>query len=158
MQTLPEFKLETHFSKWQFKAKYHMTASDAQSMSLADLLSMATDEERTAFENMWLGYTETFGAPDLREHIATTYSNRTSDDILCFAGASEGIYAANQIILDSSSHALVTTPNYQSHESLPASICDVSAIALDYEDNWTLDIDRVADACLLYTSPSPRDS
>ncbi len=146
MQTLPEFKLETHFSKWEFKAKYHMTASDAESMSLADLLSLATDEERDAFENMWLGYTETFGAPDLRDHIATTYSNRTSDDILCFAGASEGIYAANQIILDSSSHALVVTPNYQSHESLPASICDVSAIPLDFEGNWTLDIDRVAAA------------
>ena len=85
MQTLPEFKLETHFSKWEFKAKYHMTASDAESMSLSDLLSMATNEEREGFENMWLGYTETYGAPDLRENIATTYNNRTSADVLCLS-------------------------------------------------------------------------
>ena len=39
MTTLPDFKLETHFSKWEFKARYHMTASDAESISLRDLLA-----------------------------------------------------------------------------------------------------------------------
>jgi hypothetical protein len=42
MPTLPDFRLETHFSKWEFKARYHMTASDAEAMSLRDLLAMAT--------------------------------------------------------------------------------------------------------------------
>ena len=55
MPTLPDFRLETHFSKWEFKAKYHMTASDAQSMALPELLAMASDAERAEFENMWLG-------------------------------------------------------------------------------------------------------
>ncbi len=56
MTGLPDFKLETHFSKWEFKARYHMTASDAESMSLSDLLSMATHREREEFEGLWLGY------------------------------------------------------------------------------------------------------
>ena len=30
MPTLPDFRLETYFSRWEFKAKYHLTASDAQ--------------------------------------------------------------------------------------------------------------------------------
>ena len=64
MTMLPEFRLETHFSKWEFQARYHMTASDAESISLRDLLDMADPDEREAFENMWLGYTETYGAPD----------------------------------------------------------------------------------------------
>ena len=34
MTMLPDFKLETHFSKWEFQARYHMTASDAESMSM----------------------------------------------------------------------------------------------------------------------------
>ena len=146
MTTLPDFRLETHFSKWEFKARYHMTASDAEAMSLQDLLGMATDEERKGFENLWLGYTETFGAPDLREAIAATYSNRKASDILCFAGAGEGIFAANQVLLDSESHAIVVTPNYQSHETLPKFICDVTGVPLDPEDNWSLDIDRLAAA------------
>ena len=146
MPTLPDFKLETHFSKWEFKARYHMTASDAESISMRDLLAMATPEEREAFEGLWLGYTETFGAPDLREAIAAVFSNQSSKDILCFAGASEGIFAANNVILEKDSHAIVVTPNYQSHETLPVAICEATGVPLDPEDSWSLDIDRVAAA------------
>jgi aspartate/methionine/tyrosine aminotransferase len=141
---LPEFKLETHFSKWEFKAKHHMTASDAESMSLADLLELATFEQRQSFENLWLGYTETFGAPDLRQAIADIYEHQAVENVLCFAGASEGIYAANKVLLDPASHAIAITPNYQSHESLPLAICDTTGVPLDPDDNWSLDIDRIA--------------
>ncbi len=146
MTTLPEFKLETHFSKWEFKARHHMTASDAESMTMRDLLAMATPEERAEFDNMWLGYTETFGALDLRETIASTYKHRTVDDILCFAGASEGIFAANTVLLEKDSHAIVVTPNYQSHETLPVAICEATGVPLNPDDNWSLDIDQVAAA------------
>lgn len=146
MTMLPDFRLETHFSKWEFKARYHMTASDAESISVRDLLAMATPGEREEFEGLWLGYTETFGAPDLRETIATLYENRNADEILCFAGASEGIFAANSVILDKDSHAIVVTPNYQSHETLPIAICEATGVALDPDDGWSLDIDRIAEA------------
>ncbi|MEO1344148.1 MAG: pyridoxal phosphate-dependent aminotransferase [Pseudomonadota bacterium] len=146
MPTLPDFRLETHFAKWEFSARYHMTASDAESMSLPELLACASSEDREAFETMWLGYTETFGAPDLREAIAATYAAQRADNILCFAGASEGIFAANSVLLDSDSHAIVVTPNYQSHESLPLAICEATGVQLDPNDNWSLDIDRVSDA------------
>ncbi len=146
MTTLPDFRLETHFAKWEFKARYHMTASDAESMSLDTLLEMATPEDRDAFETMWLGYTETFGAPELRDEIAGTYVGQNSENILCFAGASEGIFAANTVLLDRDSHAIVVTPNYQSHETLPIAICEATGVPLDPEDGWSLDIDRIAAA------------
>ena len=146
MPTLPDFRLETHFSKWEFKARYHMTASDAEAMSMTDLLAMATPEEREGFENLWLGYTETYGAPDLRQAIAATYARQSPEDILCFAGASEGIFAANNVLLDRDAHAIVVTPNYQSHETLPVAICAATGVPLDPDDNWSLDIDRVAAA------------
>lgn len=146
MSVLPEFRLETHLAKWEFNARHHLTASDAESMSLQDLLAYATPEERAEFDNMWLGYTETYGAPDLMEVIASTYENRTAAELLCFAGASEGIFAANNVILDKDSHAIVVTPNYQSHETLPVAICEATGVPLDPEDGWSLDIDRVAAA------------
>jgi len=146
MTMLPDFKLETHFSKWEFRARYHLTASDAESISVRDLLAMATSEERDAFEGLWLGYTETFGAPDLRETIAAMYTTRKADEVLCFAGASEGIFAANSVLLDKDSHAIVVTPNYQSHETLPVAICAATGVALDPDDGWSLDIDQVAAA------------
>jgi len=140
---LPDFRLETHFAKWEFSARYHMTASDAQTMSLRDLLAMASPAEREDYEGMALGYTETYGAPDLRDTIAQTFQSQTTDNILCFAGASEGIFAANNVILDHDSHAIVITPNYQSHETLPLAICDATGVPLDPNDNWSLDIDRI---------------
>ncbi len=146
MTALPDFRLETHFSKWEFKVRYHMTASDAESMSLRDLLAMATPEEREDFEALWLGYTETFGAPDLRAAIAESFESRSAQDVLCFAGASEGIFAAYAVLLDKDSHAIVVTPNYQSHETLALAICEATGVPLEPSDDWSLDVDRVAAA------------
>lgn len=143
---LPDFRLETHFSKWEFRATHHLTASDAESMSMSELLGYATAEQRAEFQDFWLGYTETWGAPDLREAVASTFASRSATDVLCFAGASEGIFAANNVLLDDSSHAVVVTPNYQSHETLPVAICEATGVPLDPDDGWSLDIDRVAAA------------
>ncbi|MGZ9719430.1 aminotransferase class I/II-fold pyridoxal phosphate-dependent enzyme [Rhizobium miluonense] len=146
MPVLPDFKLETYFSKWEFSARYHMTASDVQSMTMAELLDMATPEQRQAHENLWLGYTETFGSPELRDIIASLYQQMQRADILCFAGAEEGIYIAMHALLEKGDHAIVVTPNYQSSETIPLSICEVSAVALDPQDSWSLDIDAVGAA------------
>ena len=84
------FALEAYFSKWEFSAKYHMTASDAQSLTINELLDLA-ELPRDSLNDLWLGYTETYGAPDLREAIAQTYDNMKAENILCFAGAEEGV-------------------------------------------------------------------
>jgi aspartate/methionine/tyrosine aminotransferase len=146
MATLPDFRLETYFSKWEFSARFHMTASDAQSMSLNELLALADSEDRDAFDNLSLGYTQTFGAPELREVIASTYSQQTAADILCFAGAEEGLYTAMHAILNAGDHAIVVTPNYQSLETVPLSLCEVIGVPLDPARQWTLDIDALAAA------------
>ena len=87
------FELETYFSAWEFRAKYHMTASDAESVTISELLNMAGIAE-SFLGDTHLGYTETWGAPDLRHAIAATYDNLTFENILCFAGAEEGVYTA----------------------------------------------------------------
>ena len=122
MTTLPDFRLETHFSRWEFNARHHMTASDSQTMSMRDLLALADDEDRGAWENIALGYTETYGAPALRTTIAATYEGLSAADILCFAGAEEGLYCAMLALLGPGDHAIVTVPNYQSMETLPVTI------------------------------------
>lgn len=143
---LPDFRLETYFSRWEFNAKYHMCASDVESVSVSDLLAMADDDGRRRWDELRLGYTETFGAPDLRRTIANTYDDIDADDILCFAGAEEGIFAAMQVLLGPDDHAIVVTPNYQAAETVPGSICPVSGVALDPDNDWALDIDELRDA------------
>ena len=137
------FVLERYFSKWEFTAKYHMTASDIQSMTISDLLGLASDTDREAFENQWLGYTETYGHPELRGEIAKTYDTAEPEDILCLAGAEEGVYIAMRVLLEKTDHAIVVVPNYQAAETIPLDICEVSGVPLDEDDNWSLDIDLI---------------
>jgi aspartate/methionine/tyrosine aminotransferase len=115
-------------------------------MSMSELLAMATDEQRAAFDDLWLGYTETWGSPAVRAAAASIYDSVEPAQVLCFAGASEAIFAANNVVLDADSHAVVVTPNYQSHETLPLAICAATGVPLDPDDDWSLDIDRVAAA------------
>jgi hypothetical protein len=75
MPTLPDFRLETYFSHWEFAARYNLTASDAQTLSMAELLELADDDARGRWESLHLGYTETYGLPALREAAAATYDN-----------------------------------------------------------------------------------
>ena len=143
MSNLPDFRLETFFSEWEFKARYHLCASDMQSLSLSELLEFATPARREAWDRLHLGYTETWGSPLLRETIATTYDRAQADDVLCFAGAGEGIYIAMHALLTRDDHAVVVTPNYQSLETVALSLCSVTGVGLDPEDHWNLDLDAV---------------
>jgi len=143
---LPDFRLETFFSRWEFTARYHMCASDMESLSLQELLAMASSTDRESWNSLRLGYTQTFGALELRKAIAATYDSVEASDILTFAGAEEGIFAAMQCLLQPQDHAIVITPNYQSAETIPAAICEVTGVPLDPENNWDLDLDLVRDA------------
>jgi aspartate/methionine/tyrosine aminotransferase len=136
-----DFALEVYFSKWEFAAKYNLTGSDGENMKLADLLALASPEDRAAFDAVGLGYTETFGAPSLRTEIARTYDTVAPEHLLCFAGAEEAVYAAMQVLLDAGDHAIVVTPNYQAAETVPLGICEVSGVPLDIDRNWDLDLD-----------------
>ena len=141
---LPDFRLETYFSRWEFRAQFNLAGSDVESMRVDELLALADPDDLETWRNLRLGYTETFGSPALRRAIADTYRLIDDDHILCFAGAQEGIFCAAQALLDPSDHVIVVVPNYQSTEEVPLSICAVTGVELKYVDGgWTLDLDDV---------------
>ncbi len=146
MRELRPFALEVFFSKWEFTARHHLCASDMQSMTLTGLLAMADAEDRAAWDALYLGYTETWGSPRLRETIAGTYDGVAASEVLTFVGAQEGIFAAMHALLRPDDHAITVIPNYQSVESVPLSICETTGIALDASRSWELDLGAVRDA------------
>jgi len=143
---LPDFELETYFSRWEFTAKHHLTASDAESMSLSELLALGTEADRTAFDELHLGYTPTWGTDELRAAVAGSYTGIESNDVLAFAGAGEALFWAMQLFVESGDHVIVTVPNYQSIESIPvATGVSVSGLPLWSGEGtaleWALDLD-----------------
>jgi aspartate/methionine/tyrosine aminotransferase len=141
---LPEFRLETYFSRWEFAARYHLTASDAETLTIAELLDLGTEEDRQQFLELPLRYVETWGTDRLRAAIAATYATCTPEDVLTFAGAEEAIYWVMQVLAGPGDHAVVTVPNYQASETVPlATGAAVTGVPLDEADGWRLDVDAI---------------
>lgn len=143
----PEFKLESYLAKREFKAPYNICSSDLETHSMKEILQMTDKESLHLWENLQLGYTETEGNPLLRQEICKEYGAKIDlENILCFAGAEEGIYAMANTLLEPSDHAIVITPCYQSLASLPEAICSITKIELRYEESWELDIEQIKKA------------
>jgi aspartate/methionine/tyrosine aminotransferase len=136
---LKEFRLESYFARWEFKARYNLAASDAQTCSVTRLLETADPSDRERWRELNLGYIPSEGTPELRQAIAASYETVAPDDVLCFAGAQEGLYCAMHALLQPGDHAIVLVPNYQSMESVPRTLCDVDGVALRPENGWKLD-------------------
>ena len=141
---VPPFRLETYFSRWEFAARHHLTASDAQTLTVAELLAYGTEQDRAEFDELALGYTPTWGTARLREAIAATYDSCSSDDVLVFAGAEEAIFWSMQVLAGPGDHVIVTVPNYQALETIPLTTgAQVTGIRLDEASGWQLDLAEV---------------
>jgi len=141
---MPPFRLEAYFSRWEFTARHHLTASDAQTMSIGELLALGTEAERAEFEQLPLGYLETWGTDRLRAAVASSYETLEPADVLAFAGADEALYWLLRVCAGPGDHVVVTVPNYQAIETVPlVSGAEVTGVLLDEHDGWRLDVDAV---------------
>jgi aspartate/methionine/tyrosine aminotransferase len=144
LRELPDFALEVYLGEWEFAARHHLTASDAQTLTIAELLALAGPDRASQFEQLPLSYTPTWGTPALREAVAGTYELAGPEHVLTFAGAEEAMFWALQELVGPGDHAVVTVPNYQSMESVTiASGADVDGLVLSPGDGWALDLDAL---------------
>jgi aspartate/methionine/tyrosine aminotransferase len=144
MKPLRTFRLEEYLGEWEFSARHYLTASDAQSVTLEELLAMGSEADRGGFMTMPLSYIETWGTEDLREAVAGTYDCVDAGHVLAFAGAQEAMFWAMQELAGPGDHAVVTVPCYQSMETVTlATGADVSALLMRRENGWALDLDEL---------------
>jgi aspartate/methionine/tyrosine aminotransferase len=141
-----DLELASHLSRWHAATAHHLSASECESILLSELVALAGPEDAARWDRLTLAYTDPAGADWLRDAIAACYSATTADDLLCFAGAQEALYATLHAILSPGDHAIVVLPSYQSMETLCLGLCDTSGIALDPSAGWSLDIDAIAAA------------
>jgi aspartate/methionine/tyrosine aminotransferase len=142
---LPDFRLEVYLGRWEFAARHHLTASDAQSLTVEELLAHGSEPDREAFMAAPLTYAPTWGSPELLEAIAATYEHVAPEHVLTFAGAEEAMFWALSELTGPGDHAVVTVPGYQSMETLTvATGADVEALLLRPEDDWALDLEALA--------------
>lgn len=139
MQIAP-FRIEEYFGKYEFTAKYLLSSSDAESRTIADLLQCEPGAHE-AFLKHWCGYTETPGAPWLRETITALYKNIRAEDVLVVAAAEEAIFLFYHALVGPGDHVIVETPCYESAFTLVKSTgAGVSAWRRKSENGWVHDL------------------
>ncbi|NOH04020.1 MAG: aminotransferase class I/II-fold pyridoxal phosphate-dependent enzyme [Chloroflexi bacterium] len=142
MQLSP-FKLERYFAKYEFTTEFLLCSSDCEAMSVADLLALEPGAAE-AFQNVWLGYTESLGSPTLRREISKIYSTVQPEEVLVFSGAEEAIFLFIHATVKEGDHLIVHTPHYQSLSEVAKGLgCEVSSWIAREENGWALDLDEL---------------
>ena len=166
------FRLERYFAQHEFSARHLLCTSDCESMTIDELLAIGApartmsgpvSEPKSAFvpittapfatrENSfaslgktWLGYTESRGAPALRQAIAALYRDLNMEEVLVHSGAEEAILNVFLAMVNKDSPVIVNTPCYQSLMEIPAGL---GAKVIPWQircegEAWRLDIDAL---------------
>ncbi len=138
---LPPFKLERYFARYEFAVRHLLCSSDCESVTVKDLLSLEAGAGK-ALERFWLGYTESQGAPALRQAISRLYDSIGPDQVLVHNGAEEAIFLFMHAALSPGDHLIVHWPCYQSLYEVARSIgCEVTFWQAREDQGWALDLD-----------------
>lgn len=140
---LQPFKLERYFARYEFATEFLLCSSDCEAMTVTELLALEAGAAE-AFQNVWLGYTESLGSPSLRREISKIYSTVRPEEVLVFSGAEEGIFLFLLAAVKEGDHVVVHTPHYQSLSEVAKGIgCEVSPWIAREENGWALDLDEL---------------
>ncbi len=134
------FRIEKYYERYEFTTRYMLSSSDCESRPIADLLSLEAGA-RERLLDLWCGYTESAGSPELREAIAGIYESVEPDEVVVTSCAEEAIFLVYHCLLGPDDHAVVETPCYESGMELARSTgAEVSRWRRRYEDQWAYDI------------------
>ena len=137
-----DFKLESFFNRYEFKAPYLLCCSDCESMTIDELLSLEPGA-RESFLDSRLGYSESGGDPELLAEATNMYTCIGENGVLEFVGAEEAIFAFMNCALEKSDHVITMFPAYQSTYEVCRGIgCEITNWNLVQTDNgWAIDTD-----------------
>jgi aspartate/methionine/tyrosine aminotransferase len=134
------FRIEQYFGKYEFTAKYLLSSSDAESRTIQELLDLEPGAHE-GFLKHRCGYTESPGAPALREVISGMYRGVEPQDVLVLAATEEGIFVLYHALLSPGDHVIVETPCYESALEVARSTgARVSEWRRHSENGWAHDL------------------
>lgn len=134
------FRIEQYFGKYEFTAKYLLSSSDAESRAIQELFDLEPGSHDRFLEH-WCGYTESPGAPALREVISGMYRGIQPEHVLVTAATEEGIFVFYHALAGAGDHVIVETPCYESALEVARSIgAQVSEWRRCYENGWAHDL------------------
>lgn len=107
------FHTERFFAAHEFTAPYLLCPSDCESLTVEELLHLA-GAPWDSLEELWLGYTESQGAPALRTLIASKYERVGDEGVIGLSAPEEGIFLTMHALLEPDDEVIVVSPCYDS--------------------------------------------
>ncbi len=107
------FHTERFFADHEFSAPYILCASDCESVTVDELLRLAGAYWASLGE-LRLAYTESQGAPALRERIAGMYTRLGAEQVIGLGAPAEGIFVCMHALLERDDEVVVLAPCYDS--------------------------------------------
>jgi len=138
------FETEKYFEKYEFTSPYMLSASDCETVRIADLIEMGGGSADELL-NLRLGYTPLGGSVPLRQQISGLYESVAPDQIIVLGTPVEGIFLTCQVLLGKNDHVIALTPAYDSLMHSAQFACDnFSNWNLKLKNNkWSLDIEEL---------------
>ncbi|MDL2298558.1 aminotransferase class I/II-fold pyridoxal phosphate-dependent enzyme [Synergistaceae bacterium OttesenSCG-928-D05] len=143
---LKEFQLERLFARYRQRAKYMLSQSSCESVTMQEIVDMADKECKSLWNNMRLGYTDPKGCILLREAVTDRYQSIRPNDILELV-PEEGIFIFMNTLLDPGDEVIVMQPCLPSLYELPRALgCKVIRWPLEITSwGWRLDLNFLAE-------------
>lgn len=142
------FALERWMTRWELEVSHDICESGIKPLSLADIYDLLPDvvanELDKAIRTTPLGYSEARGSAELRQALADTYQDSTSENILVTTGAIEANFLLFNVLLEPGDHAVVVDPAYQQLQSVPRALgAEVDLLSVVHEDGYYYDLTQL---------------
>ncbi|MEH6591606.1 MAG: aminotransferase [Halioglobus sp.] len=137
------FGVEIWMNEWEKKCEWNLAETCVESLTIAELLALAGQNETNLSELM--GMKMTYGAIEgsdrLRTAIAALYENQKVENIIVTHGAIGANMLVHRTLVGAGDRVISVVPTYQQHYSIPASIgADVQHLQLREKNGWLPDM------------------
>jgi aspartate/methionine/tyrosine aminotransferase len=140
------FQTEQFFARYEFNTPWQLCNSDCETVSVAELLDLA-GVPLGRLGRQRLSYSESRGATELREAIASGYRTVQPDEAVVLGAPVEGIYLLARALIEPGDEVVVLTPAYDALVNLFEHVAGTDRVRRwrlrPSGGTWTLDLDEL---------------
>ena len=132
------FEMERMQSTWENVVEYDMSESGIRAVTINELQDLGFD--LSTVMDIPLGYSQSNGTVELREHLAGIYPGAGIDNIEVTNGTSEANYIVSLVALKAGDEMALQVPNYMQLWGVPRSLgVKINSFSLDFSRAWEPD-------------------
>ena len=134
---IDHFKIEDWMNRYSYSAKYDLTSTCIEPLSIKDLLILCNIQNASEISDIKLDYGDIFGSNHLKRGIRSLYTKQEFENITVTHGAIGANQLVYQSLIEKGDDVVVIFPTYQQHYSVPKSLgANVKPVFLREENEW----------------------